>query len=45
MRTINETDKTTFVFSTHDAHIMNEAKRIVRIMDGRIVDQGNGAEG
>jgi putative ABC transport system ATP-binding protein len=45
MRTINETDKTTFVFSTHDAHIMNEAKRIVRIMDGRIVDQGDGAEG
>jgi putative ABC transport system ATP-binding protein len=40
MRTINETDETTFIFSTHDAHIMNEAKRIVRILDGRIVDQG-----
>ena len=45
MRTINETDRTTFVFSTHDAHIMSEAKRIVRIMDGRIEDQGAGTEG
>jgi putative ABC transport system ATP-binding protein len=40
MRTINETEKTTFVFSTHDAHIMNEARRVVRIQDGRITDDG-----
>jgi putative ABC transport system ATP-binding protein len=37
MRRINEDDKTTFVFSTHDAHIMREARRVVRILDGRIV--------
>jgi putative ABC transport system ATP-binding protein len=37
MRRINEEDKTTFVFSTHDAHIMREARRVVRILDGRIV--------
>lgn len=43
MRKINETDKTTFIFSTHDAHIMDEARRVVRIHDGLIV--GNGAEG
>ena len=37
MRTINEEDKTTFIFSTHDAHIMDEARRVVKILDGRIV--------
>ena len=37
MRTINEEDKTTFIFSTHDAHIMSEARRVVKILDGRIV--------
>lgn len=36
MRQINEHEKTTFVFSTHDAHIMNEARRVVRILDGQI---------
>jgi len=45
MRSINETEKTTFVFSTHDAHIMNEARRVVRILDGRIVTAGDGVEG
>ncbi len=40
MRKINETDKTTFIFSTHDAHIMREAVRVVRILDGRIVGDG-----
>ncbi len=44
MRKLNETEKTTFVFSTHDAHIMSEAKRVVRIQDGRVVD-GAGTEG
>jgi putative ABC transport system ATP-binding protein len=39
MRRINEEEKTTFVFSTHDAHIMREARRIVRILDGRIVTE------
>jgi putative ABC transport system ATP-binding protein len=45
MRTVNETEKTTFVFSTHDAHIMSEAKRIVRIQDGNVVeaDAGDGS--
>jgi putative ABC transport system ATP-binding protein len=40
MRKINETERTTFVFSTHDAHIMGEARRVVRIADGRLVDDG-----
>jgi putative ABC transport system ATP-binding protein len=34
MRTINEAEKTTFIFSTHDAHIMEHARRIVNIRDG-----------
>ncbi|MEW6549674.1 MAG: ABC transporter ATP-binding protein [Spirochaetota bacterium] len=38
MRTINEVEKTTFIFSTHDAHIMKQARRIVRVLDGRIVE-------
>jgi putative ABC transport system ATP-binding protein len=44
MKTINETDKTTFIFSTHDAHIMNEAKRVIRILDGQIVARDDGTE-
>jgi len=44
MKTINETDKTTFIFSTHDAHIMNEAKRVIRILDGQIVNRDDGTE-
>ncbi len=40
MRQINEIEKTTFIFSTHDAHIMREARRLVQILDGRIVDAG-----
>jgi putative ABC transport system ATP-binding protein len=43
MRQINELEKTTFIFSTHDAHIMREARRLVKILDGRIVDAGKGA--
>jgi len=45
MRQINETEKTTFVFSTHDAHIMKEARRVVRILDGRIVTAAENVEG
>jgi putative ABC transport system ATP-binding protein len=46
MRQINEIEKTTFIFSTHDAHIMREARRLVKILDGRIVDPGTSrAEG
>ena len=37
MKHINETEKTTFIFSTHDAHIMKQARRVVNILDGRIV--------
>jgi putative ABC transport system ATP-binding protein len=37
MREINAREGTTFIFSTHDLHIMEHARRIVRILDGSIV--------
>lgn len=36
MKEINKTEKTTFVFSTHDTSIMNQARRIIHLHDGRI---------
>jgi putative ABC transport system ATP-binding protein len=39
MRQINETEKTTFIFSTHDSHIMEHARRVVSIRDGRFTDE------
>jgi putative ABC transport system ATP-binding protein len=39
MRQLNEKKGVTFVFSTHDAMVMERARRLVRLKDGRIVDQ------
>jgi len=39
MKRMNETEKTTFVFSTHDANVLRHARRVVRIHDGRIVKE------
>ncbi|WP_250655116.1 ABC transporter ATP-binding protein [Alkalimarinus coralli] len=38
MKTLNETEKMTFLFSTHDPKIMERARRIIRLEDGCIVD-------
>jgi putative ABC transport system ATP-binding protein len=38
MRTINDVEKTTFIFSTHDAHIMEHARRVLSLRDGLLVD-------
>ena len=38
MQRMNETEKTTFIFSTHDANVLRYAKRVVRIHDGLIVN-------
>lgn len=38
MKQMQERFNTTFVFSTHDTKIMNEARRIVTLQDGRIVE-------
>ena len=37
MRTINDVEKTTFIFSTHDAHIMEHARRVLNLRDGLLV--------
>ena len=38
MRQLNEEKGVTFVFSTHDAMVMERARRLVRLKDGRIAD-------
>ncbi|HCP45166.1 MAG TPA: macrolide ABC transporter ATP-binding protein [Deltaproteobacteria bacterium] len=38
MKTLNETQGVTFVFATHDPKVMEHAKRIVRLVDGKIVE-------
>jgi len=39
MKTMNTTEKTTFIFSTHDANVLKYAKRVVKIHDGLIVKE------
>jgi putative ABC transport system ATP-binding protein len=36
MKEMNEKEKTTFIFSTHDANVMKFARNVVRIRDGLI---------
>jgi putative ABC transport system ATP-binding protein len=38
MQKINQVDKTTFIFSTHDYEIMRIASKVVRLKDGLIVN-------
>jgi len=40
MKELNEKRQTTFIFSTHDQRVMAHARRVVRIVDGRI-ENGN----
>jgi len=40
MRELNEKDKTTFIFSTHDQRLLDRVKRLVRLEDGRIKNGG-----
>ncbi|BBL35032.1 putative ABC transporter ATP-binding protein [Nitrosomonas stercoris] len=39
MKQINRDSGTTFIFSTHDAKVMAMAERLVRIEDGRLVEE------
>jgi putative ABC transport system ATP-binding protein len=39
MKTLNEEEQTTFIFSTHDPDVLQYAKDVVRIKDGRIVNR------
>ncbi|HVR42754.1 MAG TPA: ABC transporter ATP-binding protein [Thermoanaerobaculia bacterium] len=40
---INQTRGTTFVFATHDPAIIARAPRLVRLGDGRVIDDGRGS--
>jgi len=42
MRLVNRIQKTTFVFSTHDASVMRMANKLIHIQDGRIVREETG---
>ncbi len=37
MRQLNEIENTTFIFSTHDPDVIDYAKRIVKMRDGKII--------
>ena len=39
MKELNRTEKTTFIFSTHDQKVMAHANAIVRLADGKLVDR------
>ncbi len=39
MKHLNETEKVTFIFSTHDPDVLRYASQVIKIRDGRIVDK------
>jgi len=39
MKKMNEIEKTTFIFSTHDPNVMKYAKKVVKIKDGLIEEE------
>jgi putative ABC transport system ATP-binding protein len=40
---MNRDNQTTFIFSTHDPRVMEQAHRIIELVDGQIVHNGAGA--
>lgn len=38
MRTLNEEDKVTFLFSTHDPMVVGQAKRVIKLKDGMVIN-------
>jgi putative ABC transport system ATP-binding protein len=44
MKELNRTERTTFIFSTHDVKVMANATTIVRLADGKLVDRLSGPE-
>lgn len=40
MRELNAKAQTTFVFSTHDQRLLDQVKRMIRLEDGHIIDEG-----
>jgi len=44
MKELNRTEKTTFIFSTHDARVWAYANSVVRLADGKILDRVSAEE-
>jgi putative ABC transport system ATP-binding protein len=40
MRELNEKDKTTFIFSTHDQRLLDQVERLIRLEDGKVLNGG-----
>ena len=40
MKRLNEQTGTAFIFATHDPRVMSYARRVVKMQDGRVVDNG-----
>jgi len=38
MKQLNKDENITFIFSTHDARVVNKARRIITVEDGKVVD-------
>ncbi len=45
MKHLNETEKTTFIFSTHDPDVLKYASQVVKIKDGLIDGKGKPSKG
>lgn len=45
MKEMNRSEKTTFIFSTHDAKVMSHANSIIRLADGRILSEPEPGKG
>jgi len=44
MKELNQSERTTFIFSTHDVKVMAHASSVVRLADGKMVDRVSPAE-
>jgi putative ABC transport system ATP-binding protein len=49
MRTLNRERSITFIFSTHDPRVIEQARRVVRVVDGQVASDemrhdGDGAQ-
>jgi putative ABC transport system ATP-binding protein len=45
MKRLNEQTGTAFVFATHDPRVMAHVRRVVKLQDGQVIDNGNLAGG
>ncbi len=44
MEQLNKDEQITFIFSTHDARVVNKARRVITVEDGKVVSDDNKAE-